>query len=109
MSQSSFILKPIYVVDSTTIDLCQGVFCWVNYKTTKAAIKVHTKLDVRTSIPVFALISEAVVHDANAMDSLSYEPSSLYIFDRAYLDFQKLYAIHSAGAFFVIRAKKNEI
>lgn len=99
--------NPIYAVDSTTIDLCLSVFWWANYKSTKAAIKVHTQLDVRTSIPVFALISEAAVHDVNVMDSLSYEPGSYYIFDRAYLDFQRLYVIHSIGAYFVIRAKKN--
>jgi len=99
--------NPVYAVDSSTIDLCLNLFWWANFKTTKAGIKLHTQIDVRTAIPVFVYITEAAQHDVNAMDALSYEPGSYYIFDRGYLDFERLFTIHNSKAYFVIRAKSN--
>lgn len=97
----------VYAFDSTVIDLCLSIFWWAKYKTTKSAIKMHTLFEVRTSIPCFILVTEAAVHDVNAMDELIYEKGSFYIFDRGYIDFERLYKIHQAGAFFVTRAKTN--
>ena len=99
--------NPVYAVDSSTIDLCLNLFWWAKFKTTKAGIKLHTQIDVRTAIPVFVYITEAAQHDVNAMDALSYEPGSYYIFDRGYLDFERLFTIHNSKAYFVIRAKSN--
>lgn len=97
----------VYAFDSTTIDLCLSVFCWATFRRAKGAVKLHTQYDVRTSIPVFVHVSAGTVHDVNAMDVISYEPDSFYIFDRGYLDFQRLYFIHQSKSFFVIRAKNN--
>jgi len=97
----------VYAFDSTTIDLCLNVFCWATFRRAKGAIKLHTQYDVRTSIPVFMHITAASVHDVNAMDSIVYEPGSFYIFDRGYLDFERLFVIHESKSFFVIRAKHN--
>lgn len=97
----------VYAFDSTTIDLCLSVFCWATFRRAKGAVKLHTQYDVRTSIPVFMHISAGSVHDVNAMDEIAYEPSSFYIFDRGYLDFDRLYFIHQSKSFFVIRAKNN--
>jgi len=97
----------VYAFDSTTIDLCLSVFCWATFRRAKGGVKLHTQYDVRTSIPVFMHVTAASVHDVNAMDQISYEPGSFYIFDRGYLDFDRLYFIHQAKSFFVIRAKNN--
>jgi hypothetical protein len=97
----------VYAFDSTTIDLCLNVFNWATFRKHKGAVKLHTQFDVRTSIPVFIDITAASVHDVNAMDSISYEPGSFYIFDRGYLDFERMYFIHQSKSFFVIRAKNN--
>jgi hypothetical protein len=97
----------VYAFDSTTIDLCLNLFCWATFRKTKGAIKLHTQYDVRTSIPVFIDITSASQHDVNAMDKISYEAGSYYIFDRGYLDFERLYAINLTGSYFVIRAKNN--
>lgn len=97
----------VYAFDSTTIDLCLSVFCWATFRRAKGAVKLHTQYDVRTSIPVFMHVSAASVHDVNVMDKITYEPGSFYIFDRGYLDFDRLYFIHKAKSFFVIRAKSN--
>jgi hypothetical protein len=97
----------VYAFDSTTIDLCLSVFCWATFRRAKGAVKLHTQYDVRTSIPVFMHVSAACVHDVNAMDQIKYEQGSFYIFDRGYLDFQRLYFIHQSKSFFVIRAKNN--
>lgn len=97
----------VYAFDSTTIDLCLGVFWWATFRKTKAGIKLHTLFDVTTQIPAFVHFSEAGVHDVNAMDYLIYEPSAYYIFDRAYVDFNRLYTITTQKAFFVVRAKSN--
>lgn len=97
----------IYAFDSSTIDLCLSVFYWAHFRKTKAGIKLHTLFDVNTQIPVFIHITEANVHDVNAMDVLDYEPSAYYIFDRAYVDYERLFRITKAKAFFVVRSKSN--
>jgi hypothetical protein len=97
----------VYAFDATVIDLCLSIFWWAKFKKTKSGIKMHTLFDVRTSIPCFIHVTEAAVHDVNAMDELIYEKDSFYAFDRGYVDFERLYKIHQAGAFFVIRAKTN--
>ena len=97
----------IYAFDSTTIDLCLSVFWWAHFRKTKAGIKLHTLFDITTQIPAFIHFSEADVQDVNAMDYIVYEPYAYYIFDRAYVDYKRLYAITSQKAFFVIRAKSN--
>lgn len=97
----------VYAFDSTTIDLCLSVFCWATFRRAKGAVKLHTQYDVRTSIPVFMQVTAASVHDVNAMDQITYEAGSFYVFDRGYLDFDRLYFIHQAKSFFVIRAKNN--
>ena len=97
----------VYAFDSTTIDLCLSVFWWAKFRKKKGGIKVHTLYDVETQIPAFFHITEASVHDSKVMIEIPYEPSSYYIFDRAYNNFKMLYRIHQIGAYFVIRAKKN--
>lgn len=97
----------IYAFDSSTIDLCLSVFCWAHFRKTKAGIKLHTLFDVNTHIPVFIHITEANIHDVNAMDVIDYEPLAYYIFDRAYVDYGRLYRIEKAKANFVVRAKSN--
>src|SRR6056297_219488 len=97
----------IYAFDSTTIDLCLSVFWWAKFRATKGGIKLHTLYDVKTSIPTFIHVSTASVHDVNALDILHYEPSSYYILDRGYVDYERLFRIHQSSAFFVVRAKDN--
>ncbi len=97
----------VYAFDSTTIDLCLNVFCWATFRRAKGAVKLHTQYDVRTSIPVFMHLTAGSVHDVKAMDEIVYEPVSFYVFDRAYLDFERLFIIHESKSFFVIRAKNN--
>lgn len=96
-----------YAFDSTTIDLCLKLFPWARFRKTKAAIKLHTLLNLRGSIPEFIHITEGRIHDVNILDLLIVEPSSFYVVDRGYLDFARLYVIHQSGAFFVTRAKRN--
>jgi len=97
----------LYALDSTTIDLCLSVFPWAHFRTTKAAIKLHTLLDIRGAIPSFIHISNGKMHDVNVMDMLIPEAGALYVMDRAYMDFQRLHTLHQAGSFFVTRAKTN--
>jgi len=97
----------VYALDSTTIDLCLSLFDWAPFRSTKAAIKLHTLLDLRSAIPAFIHISDGKLHDVNVLDILLVEAGSFYIMDRGYLDFTRLYAVHQAGAFFVTRAKQN--
>lgn len=99
--------SPVYAYDSTTIDLCLNVFWWATFRRAKGAIKLHTQYDVRTAIPVFIYVTAGAVHDVNAMDEITYEPGSFYVFDRAYIDFERLFVIHQSKSFFVIRAKSN--
>ena len=96
-----------YALDSTTVDLCLSIFPWATFRATKAAVKMHTLLDLRGSIPSFIHISDGALHDVNVLDLLVPEAGATYVMDRAYIDFQRLYALHQAGAFFVTRAKKN--
>ena len=95
----------VYALDSTTIDLCLSLFDWAPFRSTKAAIKLHTLLDLRGPIPAFIHISDGKLHDVNVLDILPVEAGSFYLMDRGYVDFQRLYAMHQAGAFFVTRAK----
>jgi Transposase DDE domain len=96
-----------YALDSTTIDLCLSVFPWAHFRSTKAAVKLHTLLDLRGSIPSFMHISDGKLHDVRALDMLLLEPGAIYVIDRGYVDFARLYTLHQAGAFFVTRAKSN--
>jgi len=97
----------VYALDSTTIDLCLSTFPWATFRSSKAAVKVHTLLDLRGAIPSFVHISEGKLHDINIMDLLIPESGAFYVMDRAYVDFCRLYALHQAGSFFVTRAKSN--
>ena len=97
----------VYAVDSTTIDLCLSVFWWAKFRKHKAAIKIHTQFDVKAAIPTFIEITDGLTHDIHFLDRLIYEPGAFYIADRGYVDFERLYVIHQAEAFFVTRAKEN--
>jgi hypothetical protein len=97
----------VYALDSTTIDLCLSVFSWAPFRSTKAAIKLHTLLDLRGSIPSFIFISDGKFHDVNILDQLTPEPGAFYVMDRAYIDFERLARFNDAGSFFVTRAKSN--
>jgi hypothetical protein len=99
--------ETVYALDSTTIDLCLSVFPWALFRSAKAAVKMHTLLDLRGAIPSFIHISDGKLHDVNVLDLLIPEPGAIYVMDRAYLDFERLYALHQAGSFFVTRAKAN--
>ncbi len=96
-----------YVIDSTTIDLCLALFPWARFRRHKAAVKLHTLLDLRGSIPCIVRVTDGKTHDLNFLDSLVFEPGAFYIMDRGYVDFERLYRIHQARAFFVIRSKSN--
>jgi len=96
-----------YVFDSTTIDLCLSLFPWATFRKRKAAIKLHTLMDLRGSIPCFISVSQGKTNDKVVLDELILEPGSLYITDRGYIDFARLYAFNHLSAFFVVRAKKN--
>ncbi len=97
----------VYAFDSTTIDLCLNVFWWAKFRHVKAGIKMHTLLDVETQIPAFIHITEAKVHDVNAMDVIPYQTAAYYIFDRGYYDLKRLYHIAQIDAYFVIREKSR--
>ena len=97
----------VYALDATTIDLCLSLFPWAYFRKNKGAIKLHTLLDLRGSIPSFIEITDGKIHEINILDTLIPEAGSFYIMDRGYLDFERLYALHQASAFFIIRAKSN--
>ena len=97
----------VYALDATTIDLCLSVFAWAPFRSTKAAVKLHTLLDLRGNIPSFIFISDGMMHDLNILDQLVPEAGAIYVMDRGYIDFDRLGRFHKAGSFFVIRAKKN--
>jgi len=97
----------VYALDSSTIDLCLSLFPWAPFRRTKAAVKMHTLLDLRGNIPTFIHISDGKLHDVNALDLLEFEPGAFYIMDRGYVDFTRLYRFTLASAFFVTRAKSN--
>lgn len=97
----------VYALDSTTIDLCLTMFPWAPFRSTKAAVKMHTLLDLRGNIPSFIHVSDGKLHDVNVLDLMTPEPTAIYVMDRAYVDFERLFALHQAGAYFVTRAKSN--
>jgi len=97
----------VYALDASTVDLCLSVFPWAPFRSTKAAIKLHTLLDLRGNIPSFLHISDGKLHDVNVLDLLLPEPGAFYIMDRGYIDFDRLYQLHEAKSFFVTRAKSN--
>ncbi len=99
--------ETVYALDSSTIDLCLSVFPWAHFRKTKSAIKLHTLLDLRGNIPSFIAITDGKVHDVNILDVLMPEPGAIYVMDKAYLDFERLYTLHQCSAFFVTRAKIN--
>ncbi len=99
--------ETVYALDSTTIDLCLSLFPWASFRRAKAAVKLHTLLDLRGSIPTFILISQGKKADVHVLDDLVLEPGAFYVMDRGYVDFQRLYGFVLAGAFFVTRAKTN--
>jgi len=97
----------VYALDATTIDLCLSLFPWAPFRSTKAAVKLHTLLDLRGNIPAFIHISDGKTHEVNVLDMLAIEAGAFYVMDRGYLDFSRLFALHQAGAFFVTRAKRG--
>jgi hypothetical protein len=97
----------VYALDATTIDLCLSVFPWAHFQSTKAAIRLHTLLDLRGNIPTFIHISDGKLHEVSVLDQLLPEAGAFYIMDRGFVDFERLYRFHQAGSFFVIRAKSN--
>ena len=99
--------QAVYALDSTTIDLCLSLFPWAVFRKRKGAVKLHTLLDLRGSIPVVVVITHGKIHDVNILDQIVVEPGAFYVVDRGYLDFARLHRIHTSGAFFVIRAKQN--
>jgi lambda repressor-like predicted transcriptional regulator len=99
--------ETVYALDATTIDLCLAVFPWAKFRSTKAAVKLHTLLDLRGAIPSFIHISDGKLHDVNVLDLLLPEPGAFYIMDRGYVDFERLHRLHEAQSFFVTRAKSN--
>ena len=110
LEDSDFTLEldnTVYALDSSTIDLCLSVFKWAKFRKKKAAVKLHTLIDLRGNIPVFLEITDGKVHDVNILDLIDFEAGAFYIMDKGYYDFERLYKINQANAFFVIRAKKN--
>lgn len=97
----------VYALDATTIDLCLNVFWWARFRKAKAAVKLHTLLDLRGNLPTFIRITDGKTHDVKILDELVFEPLAIYLMDKGYLDFARLFRIHSAAAFFVTRAKTN--
>jgi len=97
----------VYAFDSTVIDLCLNIFWWAKFRKAKGAVKLHTLFDVKTNIPCFVHVTEASVHDVNVLDELEYEKGSYYVLDKGYVDFERLWVIHQANAYFVTRAKEN--
>src|SRR6266700_2778018 len=101
--------QSLYALDSTTIDLCLELFPWARFRKHKAAVKIHTLLDLHGNIPTFIRISDGKLHDVNVLDDIPIEPGAFYVIDRGYLDFERLYRLTLSAAFFVIRTKENVI
>jgi hypothetical protein len=99
--------QPLYAFDSTTIDLCLTLFPWAEFRTTKAAVKMHTLLDLRGSIPTYVAVTTGKIHEVRMLDGMPVTKEAIYAMDKAYTDFSRLYTLHRQGAFFVIRAKDN--
>ncbi len=104
---SAFENNAIYAIDTTTIDLCLEVFWWAKFRKYKAAIKLHTMLDIKTEIPCFVHITDGKVHEVNVLDSIEFEPNGFYIMDRGFVDYTRLYNVHQQQAYFITRAKTN--
>jgi transposase len=101
------VAESVFAMDSTTIDLCLSLFPWAEFREHKAAIKLHTLMDLEGSIPTFIHISDGRTHDVNVLDMIPIMAGSIYILDRGYIDFERLFSLHKAGGKFVIRARKN--
>jgi len=101
--------QSLYALDSTTIDLCLTLFPWAKFRKHKGAVKMHTLLDLRGSIPTFIRISDGKLHDVNVLDEICFEAGAFYVVDRGYLDFERLYRITLSAAFFVVRTKQNVV
>ncbi len=99
--------QPLYAFDSTTIDLCLTLFPWAEFRRTKAAVKMHTLIDLRGTIPTYVTVTTGKVHDVRMLDALPVTEDAIYTMDRAYIDFSRLHTLHQQGAFFVVRAKDN--
>ena len=99
--------QTVYALDATTIDLCLSLFPWAQFRRHKSAVKLHTLLDLRGSIPTVVIITGGQIHEVNILDELFWEAGAIYLLDRGYLDFRRLYRLHQCGAFFVTRAKKR--
>jgi len=99
--------QTVYALDSTTIDLCLSLFPWALFRNRKGAVKLHTLIDLRGNIPTVVIITHGKVHDVNILDNLIIEAGAIYVMDRGYVDFERLYTIHQSSAFFVTRAKSN--
>jgi hypothetical protein len=99
--------ETVYALDATTIDLCLSVFPWAPFRSTKAAVKLHTLLDLRGNIPAFIHVSDGKMHEVNILDQLLPEAGAFYVMDRGYLDFERLFRLHAAGSFFVTRGRSN--
>jgi len=97
----------VFAIDATVIDVCLSAFSWAKFRKTKGGVKVHVQLDLKTAIPEFIQITSASVHEVNILDNITFQPDSFYVVDRGYTDFDRLYKIHKAKAFFIIRAKDN--
>jgi hypothetical protein len=95
----------VFAIDATTIDLCLSTFYWATFRSTKAGIKLHTQIDLKTSIPEFISFSNASMHEVNVLDIISFEANSFYVMDRGYVDYRRLYKVHQCSAFFITRAK----
>lgn len=99
--------QTVYALDSTTIDLCLSLFPWALFRNRKGAVKLHTLIDLSGNIPTVVIITHGKVHDVNILDNLIIEAGAIYVMDRGYVDFERLYTIHQSSAFFVTRAKSN--
>jgi hypothetical protein len=97
----------VYALDATPIDLCLSLFPWAQFRRRKSAVKLHTLLDLRGSIPTVVIITGGQIHEVNILDQLIWEAGAIYLMERGYLDFRRLYRMHQSGAFFVTRAKKR--
>ena len=97
----------VFAIDATVIDVCLSAFSWAKFRTTKGGVKVHVQLDLKTAIPEFIQITPAAIHDVNILDNIVFQPDRFYVLDLGYTDFDRLYQIHKAKAFFIIRAKDN--
>ena len=97
----------VYAIDSSTVDLCLNIFWWAKFRKEKGAVKLHTQFDVKANVPTFIDITNGLTHDVHFLDKIVYESGAFYIADKAYIDFERLYVIHQAEAFFVTRAKEN--